>query len=65
MGRWVAKKKTWLYDRGKKLKPPILESKAMSTSVLYHTFGVSGVQHRKTDFLMVKPFSTALFIPAT
>ena len=32
----------------------------MSTSMLYHTFGISGVQHISTDFLTVKPFSTGL-----
>ena len=33
----------------------------MSNSVLYHTFGVLGVQYRKTDFLTVRPsFMAAL-----
>jgi len=32
----------------------------MSNSVLYHTFGVTSVQYISTNFLVVKPFSTAL-----
>jgi len=32
----------------------------MSNSILYHTFGVTSVQHISTDFLVAKPFSMAL-----
>ena len=56
------KKKTWLYDRGKKLKP-LLEYKAMSTSMLYHTFGIRSIQHRCTDFLTARRSSTVPFTP--
>lgn len=32
----------------------------MSNSILYHTFGISGVQHFSTDFLTERLFSMAL-----
>ena len=35
----------------------------MSTSMLYHTFGIVGVQYISTDFLAERPSSAALFIP--
>jgi hypothetical protein len=38
----------------KKIKPHIGD-KAMSTSILNHTFNTPGVQHISTDFLEAKP----------
>ena len=32
----------------------------MSNSILYHTFGIRGIQHFSTVFLKARPFSMAL-----
>jgi hypothetical protein len=45
-----------------KNKPPIGD-KAMSTSILYHTFGIRSVQHLRSDFLAAKRSFTAQSIP--
>jgi hypothetical protein len=36
----------------------------MSTSILYHTFGIRSVQHIRSDFLMAKQYFTARLPPA-
>ena len=38
------------------------KGKVMSTSVLYHTFGIVGVQYRKSVFLAARQYSMAAFI---
>ncbi len=58
MGRCGCIKKTWPYTGRKNPK-----GKPMSTSMLYHTFGVAGVQYQKTDFLTAKRSCTVAFIP--
>ena len=45
-----------------KNKNPTQELEVMSTSVLYHTFGVQGIQHISTVFLQEGQFFTAGFI---
>jgi hypothetical protein len=39
---------------GGKNKTPYLEYEAMSTSPLYHTFGIRSEQHIRTDFLTAR-----------
>jgi hypothetical protein len=48
----------------KKIKPYIGD-KAMSTSILNHTFKIPGVQHISTVFLKAKPSLMLESIPIT
>ena len=55
-GKWVgrvAKKGHSVMIGGKKINH-LLEYKAMSNSLLYHTFGIRSVQHISTDFLTAR-----------
>jgi len=64
MDSYNCKKETWLYHMWKKIKPHIGD-KAMSTSILNHTFKIPGVQHISTGFLKAKPSLMLESIPIT
>ena len=48
---------------GKKINH-LLEYKAMSNSLLYHTFGIRSVQYLSTDFLTAKRYFDVHCTPA-